>query len=180
LGDKSPKHREKTMKIRAVVILVGLAISFALPIFAQEKEDVKPFPFTPIPAGPQLVQQIEAINQKFDEAFNKHDAAAVGELYTANAVQTTPGESFSGREAIKGYREAIKGYITDLFQRHNPSDRVTKMSYVYAFGSDLCALGGRTVTIDGSRKFGGYLVIVYTFVGGTWKIRSSVFKYPTS
>ena len=64
LGDKSPKHREKTMKIRAVVILVGLAISFALPIFAQEKEDVKPFPFTPIPAGPQLVQQIEAINQE--------------------------------------------------------------------------------------------------------------------
>jgi hypothetical protein len=28
---------------------------FALPIFAQEKEDVKPFPFTPIPAGPQPV-----------------------------------------------------------------------------------------------------------------------------
>ena len=161
------------MKIRAIVILIGLAISLALPIFAQEKEDVKPFPFTPIPAGPQLVQQIEAINQKFDEAFNKHDAAAVGELYTANAVQTTPGESFSGRAAIKGY-------ITDLFQRHNPSDRVTKMSYIYAFGGDLCALGGWTVTIDGCRKFGGYLVIVYTFVGGTWKIRASVFKYPTS
>jgi hypothetical protein len=91
----------------------------------------------------------------------------------SNAVQTTPGGSFSGREAIEGY-------ITDLFQRHNPTDRVTKMSYVYAFGGDLCALGGWTVTIDGNRKFGGYLVIVYTFVGGTWKIRSSVFKYPTS
>jgi uncharacterized protein (TIGR02246 family) len=173
LGDKSPKHREKTMKIRAIVILLGLAISFALPIFAQEKEDVKPFPFTPIPAGPQLVQQIEAINQQFDEAFNKHDAAAVGDLYTSNAVQMTPQGSFSGREAIEGY-------ITDLFQRHNPSDRVTKMSYVYAFGGDLCALGGWTVTIDGSRQFGGYLAIVYTFVGGTWKIRASVFKYPTS
>jgi hypothetical protein len=74
------------MKFRAVVILVGLAISFALPIFAQEKEDVKPFPFTPIPAGPQLVEQIEAINQKFDEAFNKHDAAAVSALYTSNAA----------------------------------------------------------------------------------------------
>jgi uncharacterized protein (TIGR02246 family) len=161
------------MKIRAVVILVGLAISFALPIFAQENEHVKPFPFTPIPAGPQLVQQIEAINQKFDEAFNKHDAAAVSALYTSNAVQTTPQGSFSGREAIEGY-------ITNLFQRHNPSDRVTKMSYIYAFGGDLCALGGWTVTIDGSRKFGGYLTIVYTFVGGTWKIRASVFKYPTS
>jgi ketosteroid isomerase-like protein len=159
------------MKIRAVVILIGWAISFALLVFAQEKEDVKPFPFTPIPAGPQLVQQIEALNQKFEEAFNKHDAAAVGALYTSNAVQ--PQGSFSGREAIEGY-------ITDLFERHNPFDRVTKMSYVYAFGGDLCALGGWTVTIDGSRKFGGYLAIVYTFVGGTWKIRASVFKYPTS
>jgi uncharacterized protein (TIGR02246 family) len=167
------KTGNKTMKIRAVVILIGLAISFALPIFAQEKDDVKPFPFTPIPAGPQLVLQIEAINQKFDQAFNKHDAAAVGALYTANAVQMTPGGSFSGREAIVGY-------IADLFQRHNPSDRVTKMTYVYAFGGDLCALGGWTVTIDGSRNFGGYLAVVYTLVGGTWKIRTSVFKYPTS
>jgi hypothetical protein len=30
------------MKIRAVVILVGLAISFALPAFAQEKEEANP------------------------------------------------------------------------------------------------------------------------------------------
>jgi hypothetical protein len=79
-----------------------LAISLALPTFAEEKEDVKPFPFTPVPAGPQLVQQIEAINQKFDEAFNKHDATAVGVLYTANAVQTTPQGSYSGRESIQG------------------------------------------------------------------------------
>ena len=86
------------MKNRLVPALVGSAIS-ALPIFAQEKEDVKPFPFTPMPAGPQLVQQIEAINQKFDEVFNKHDAAAVGALYTSDAVQTTPQGSFSGREA---------------------------------------------------------------------------------
>jgi hypothetical protein len=34
------KTSGKTMKIRAVIILVGMAISFALPIFAQEKEGV--------------------------------------------------------------------------------------------------------------------------------------------
>jgi uncharacterized protein (TIGR02246 family) len=158
------------MKIPLLLALVGMAISFALPIFAQEKEEVKPFPFSPIPAGPQLVQQIEAINQKFDEAFNKHDAAAVGALYTSNAVQTTPQGSFSGREAIEGY-------ITDLFQRHNPTDRVTKMTYIYAFGGDLCALGGWAVTIDSTKTFGGYLVNVYTSAGSSWKIRASVFKY---
>ena len=160
------------MKIRLVAALVGFAISFALPIFAQEKEEVKPFPFTPIPAGPQLVQQIEATNQKFDEAFNKHDAAAVGALYTANAVLATPRGMFSGREAIEKY-------FTDVFQRFNPSDRVTKVSYVYAFGGDLCAIGGWTL-VWGPQQGGGYLVNVYTPVGGTWKIRASVFKYPTS
>jgi hypothetical protein len=90
------------MKTRPLPVLLGLAICLALPIFAQGKKDVKPFPFNAIPAGPQLVQQIEALNQKFDEVFNKHDAVAVGALYTANAVQSTPQGSFSAREAIEG------------------------------------------------------------------------------
>jgi hypothetical protein len=44
----------------------------AVPAFAQEKEEVNPFPFRAIAAGPQLIQQLEAINLKFDEAFNKY------------------------------------------------------------------------------------------------------------
>ena len=44
-------------------------------------------------------------------------------------------------------------------------------------GGDLCAIGGWTVTINGTGKFGGYLVNVYTPTGATWKIRASVFKY---
>jgi hypothetical protein len=113
--------------------LVWLAISFALPIFAQEKEEVKPFPFTPIPAGPQLVQQIEAINRKFDEAIDKHVAA----FFTANGTLVTPQGIFSGRDSIAKY-------FTDDFQRWNPSDQITKLSYVYAFGDDLCGIGGLT------------------------------------
>src|SRR5690349_15840082 len=128
------------MKIRALLILIGLAISSALVAFAQQKEEVNPIPFRAIAAGPQLIQQLEAINLKFDEAFNKHDATAVGALYIPNAVQVTPVGSFSGREAIEGY-------VTDLFQRHNPTDRVTKISCVYGMGGDLCAIGGWTVTI---------------------------------
>ena len=158
------------MKIRSVVALAGLTISIAMPAFAEEKEEVNSFLFRAIAASPQIVQQLEAISLKFDEAFNKHDATAVGALYTANAVQVTPVGTFSGRDAIEGY-------ITDLFQRHNPTDRITKISYVYARGGDLCAIGGWTVTMDGTQKFGGYLVNVYTLAGATWKIRASVFKY---
>jgi ketosteroid isomerase-like protein len=166
------QQREKPMKSRAVLTLVGLTISFALPTFAQEKEEVNSFPFRPIAASPQIVQQLEAINLKFDQAFNAHDAAAAVALFTVNSVQVTPVGEFSGREAIGKY-------FTDLFQRFNPSDRITKMSYVYAFGGDLCAVGGWTVTLSGPRQFGGYLINVYTPVGSTWKIRASVFKYPT-
>jgi hypothetical protein len=59
------------MKIRAVVILIGLAISFALVAFAQEKEEVNPFPFRAIAASPQIVQQLEAINLKFDGSIQQ-------------------------------------------------------------------------------------------------------------
>jgi ketosteroid isomerase-like protein len=49
-----------------------------------------PFPFGAIQAKPEIVQQLEAINEKWDEAFNKHDAAAVAAFYTANAILVTP------------------------------------------------------------------------------------------
>jgi ketosteroid isomerase-like protein len=158
------------MKTRLVVALVGLAISLALPAFAQEKEEVNPFPFRAVAASPELVHQLEAVNLKLDEAFNKHDAAAVAELYTANAVQVTPVGIFSGREAIEKF-------FTDVFQRFTPSDHVRKMSYVYAFGGDLCAIGGWTDIEHGSQPFGGYFITVFTHPVDTWKIRAEVNKY---
>jgi len=153
----------------------GLAIGFAVPAFAQEKAATPavPNPFQPIPAGPALVQQLEAINDRFDEASNKHDAAAVAALYTANATLVTPLGIFSDRNAIEKY-------FTDVFQRYNPSDHSTKINYVYAFGGDLCAIGGWTLTVNGSQRGGGYLINVYTPVRDTWKIRASVFKYATN
>jgi type II secretory pathway pseudopilin PulG len=59
------------MKIRSVVALVGLAISFALPTFAQQKDTV----------DPKIEQQIRALAQKYDEAINKHDSVAIASLY---------------------------------------------------------------------------------------------------
>jgi ketosteroid isomerase-like protein len=76
------------MKIRLVVALVGLAISFAVPAFAQQKDT----------AASQIDEQIV---KKFDEAFNNGDAAAVAALYTEDAVQVTPQGPVFGREAIE-------------------------------------------------------------------------------
>jgi len=58
------------MKIRLVVALAGLAMSFALPAFAQQKDTV----------DPKIEQQIRVLAAKYDEAINKQDAAAVAAL----------------------------------------------------------------------------------------------------
>jgi ketosteroid isomerase-like protein len=162
------------MKIRLLLALVGLAVSFALPIFAQEKAATPavPNPFQPIPAGPSLVQQIEAINEKFDEAFNKHDASAVAAFYTTNAILSSP-------LAVASGPSEIEKYYRNLFERFSPTDNSTRMNYVFAFGGDLCAMGGSTVTVNGHQQAGGYQLNVYTPVRGTWKIRAAVSKYAT-
>jgi ketosteroid isomerase-like protein len=162
------------MKIRSVVVLVGLAISFALPILAQEKEEANPFLYRAILASPQLAQQLDVINRQLDEAFNKHDAVAAAALFTTNATLVAPLGIFSRRDGIEKH-------FTDVFQRFNPSDQLTKISYVYAFADDLCAIGGRTVTANPGYPLqtGGYLIRVYTRVGDTWKIRVEVDKYRT-
>jgi len=85
------------MKIRLLLFLVGLAISFALPTFAQQKDVV----------DPKARQQIEAALMKFDDAFNKHDASAIAALYTPYAIQVGKADQVNRRHtgvAVKNLR----------------------------------------------------------------------------
>jgi hypothetical protein len=64
------------MKMRLLLTLAGLAIGFAVPTFAQEKDTV----------DPEVRQQIEAAVKKHQEAYNRYDAAAYAALYTRDAI----------------------------------------------------------------------------------------------
>ena len=55
------------MKMRLLLALAGLTISFALPTIAQEKEEV----------NPKILAGIQANDKAYDDAFNKHDVAAI-------------------------------------------------------------------------------------------------------
>ena len=102
------------MKFRSVVALVGLAIGFAWPTFAQQKGTV----------DPQIDQQIHALAQKYDEAINKHDPAAVAALYTQDAVRVTAlnDGTFHGRQAIE------KAYAKYDFGRWQVTNYFTKVT----------------------------------------------------
>jgi ketosteroid isomerase-like protein len=88
------------MKIRLVVALVGLAISFALPAFAQQKEPS---------LSEQDREQILAIGKKNDDAWSKSDAAALAALFTEDAVFVTPGGDALGQ---RRYKNVIRTFST--------------------------------------------------------------------
>jgi len=96
------------MKTRLLGALAGLAISFALPSFAQQTN-------TP---DPQLRQALLALAKKFEEARNNNDADALAALFTKDAVLI---EEFG---PVYG-REAFKKHYADLFQNVHFSNNRT-------------------------------------------------------
>ena len=79
---------KETMKIRLAVALVGLAISFVLPIFAQQIN----------PPDPQLRQKLVDVIAKHADAINKNAAAA---CFTQDAVYVTDRGPVNGPDAIE-------------------------------------------------------------------------------
>jgi uncharacterized protein (TIGR02246 family) len=116
------------MKIRLLSALAGLVIGFPAPAFAQEQNTV----------DPEVRQQIEAVNMKYDEAYNKNDAAAIVARYTQDAVEVWgwPGGSMaSGRQAIE---ERYK--IRFASTASTPGTLSRKLVEVRAIGNDICAI----------------------------------------
>ena len=148
------------MKIPLVVALVGLAISFALPTFAQQKDTV----------DPKIAQQIRALAMKYEEAFNRQDPAAVAALYAEDGVNVTPhAGTFHGRQAIEEH------YAKRYFQEYPSKNMFTNVDRVVAVGNDVRVIGrwsdifqqqgGGAIQADG--RFSWVLVRE----GDTWKIR---------
>ena len=116
------------MKIRSAVALVGLAISFALPTFAQAQNTV----------APQVREEIEALSKKFQEAYDKHDAAAIAALYTEDAVEVRSWPAAQGGGTFSG-RKAIERMFVDHFEKH-PGKVVSELVNAYMTGQGVCVI----------------------------------------
>src|SRR6516162_2081163 len=159
------------MKIHLILTIAGLAISFALPTFAQEKDAA---------VDPQIVQQLHAIGKKSDEAFLKGDAAALAALYTEDAVYVTDTGPIRGRHAIE------KCYA-DRFQevRYFSHDTKYDPTSPHPIGTDGNAVwenGEWTGTIFlqgedcGPHQFRGYFESINVREGNTWRVCMSTFS----
>ena len=97
------------MKIRSLLSLVGLAISFAMPVFAEVQTAV----------DPEVRQQIEAAFTKYHEAYNKYDAAAVADFYTLNAIE------YLGRRVWLWVSKPSKRGMQSCSRRSQPSSHLS-------------------------------------------------------
>ena len=141
------------MKIRLLLLTLGwLVISFATPALAEEKKEV----------NPEVRQQIEALLVKGDEAYNKHDAAALAAGFTEDAVFVGgggPGPHY-GRQAIE-QRIAL-----DMASSPGELSQSHELLQVYELGIDVCAISKFTVG-----QWKRYAVFLFVREADGWKIR---------
>ena len=155
------------MKIRLLGPLVGLVISFALPIFAQQKETV----------DPQTIEQLIAFGKKYDEAQNNNDAAALAALFTEDAVFVTDTGTVYGRQAIEKW-------FADDFQEWRHSNKLTKGDQnpprIIGTADNIASSGEWSVTIQGKTgdpiQLKGHFSSILTREGNDWKIRMSTWN----
>jgi uncharacterized protein (TIGR02246 family) len=150
------------MKIRYLLAAVGMAIVFAVPAFAQQEDTV----------DPQVAEQVRAFAAKYDEAFNKNDATALGALFSEDAVLSGLHGKFNGRQAIENF------HSQQVFARWHANNRVTTVDRVVSVSDEVNSSGrwSETVQSNGSKNVGGIYLWVLIRDGDSWKIRIATYS----
>jgi ketosteroid isomerase-like protein len=156
------------MKIRSLLALAGLAISFAVPTFAQQTN-------TP---DPKLRDQMLAFAKKYDQIWNNNDAVALAALFTDDAIEVTNIGPIYGREALE------KNWA-DLFQKVHFSNHVSTVDQysphvIGNAGNEVWMNGEYSMTLKGE-NFGpveqkGYWCLILVRDGDAWKPRLQIWN----
>jgi hypothetical protein len=135
------------MKTCLILAVAGWAIGLAVPTFAQEQKAV----------APEVRQQIEAVFVKFQDAYNKRNAAGIGSLLTQDATELRSWQGWAiGQEAM------VKRFESDF--AGNPGKMVNTIVQMYPIGNAVCVIGDTAV---GTWK--GQTATIYVRDGDSWK-----------
>jgi ketosteroid isomerase-like protein len=150
------------MKTRLAIPLLGLAISFALPTYAQQRN-------TP---DPKLRERFISCFKALIDALDKSDAAASAANFTEDAVLVTPYGPVFGQQAIQAwYADLLKTVqlSIDFFPVDEDSPHVLGRA-----GNELWATGkcsGTAKGLNGSVLGKGYWSAIDIREGDDWKFQ---------
>jgi uncharacterized protein (TIGR02246 family) len=148
------------MKMRLLVALTGLVISFAVPTFAQQKDT----------GDTKIAQQIRALAVEYANAFNRHDSAAVAAFFTEAGVRVSGHGETHGRPGI------AKSYAKYEFQDWNCTDLLKRIDRVLTVGNKVIVQGIWSLTYQElgfakpTKPDDGHFSWVLVREGDTWKI----------
>jgi uncharacterized protein (TIGR02246 family) len=125
----------------------------------------------PVAAGAQDKATIQSLSDKFAQAFNAGDAAAVAALYTDDAVILPPGgEMMKGKSAIQAFWKGAAEQLGD--------GKLTTVD-VKPLGSEAAReIGTFSFRTKGSQpqEITGKYVVVWEKVEGDWKLATDIWN----
>jgi uncharacterized protein (TIGR02246 family) len=124
-------------------------------------------------AGPAVAQQaeIEAVNGKWIELFNKGDFAAVASLYTEDATAFPPDAPMvKGRAAIEAMWKQMADQVSD--------PKITTLDVKSLGPSAAREIGTFSLKTKGAapRELTGKYLVVWEKVGSDWKLAADIWN----
>ena len=138
--------------MRKITLVIAIMAVLIPPAFAQKAE-------------------IEAVNTKWMEFFNKGDFAGVASLYTVDATAFPPGSAMvQGRTAIAAMWKSIAEQVSD--------PKVTTLDVKSLGPSAAREIGTFSLKTKGPtpKEVTGKYVVVWEKVGGDWKLAADIWN----
>jgi len=138
--------------MRKTVLVIAFLLALAAPAAAQKA-------------------QIDAINAKWMELFNKGDFAGIAELYTVDAVAFPPGSPMVRGKAAIG--QMWKGMAEQV---GNP--KVTALEVKRLGPATAREIGTFSLTTKGSspKEISGKYLVLWERVRGQWKLAADIWN----
>ena len=138
--------------MRSIALVVAFVAGLMTPAFAQKAE-------------------IEAVNAKWMEFFNKGDFAGLASLYTANATAFPPGAAMvQGRAAIGAMWKSMAEKVGD--------PKLTTLDVKPLGSSAAREIGTFSLKTKGPtpQEVTGKYVVVWEKVGSDWKLAADIWN----
>jgi uncharacterized protein (TIGR02246 family) len=138
--------------MRKVALVFALAAGLITPAFAQQAE-------------------IEAVNAKWMDFFNKGDFAGVASLYTDDATAFPPGSPMvKGRTGIAAMWQGMAEKLSD--------PKVTTLDVKALGPSAVREIGTFSLKTKGPtpQEITGKYVVVWEKIGGDWKLAADIWN----
>jgi uncharacterized protein (TIGR02246 family) len=138
--------------MRMIALVTAFLVGLIAPGFAQQAE-------------------IEAVNAKWIDFFNKGDFAGIGSLYTDDATALPPGSPMAkGRAAIEVMWKSMAEQVDDL--------KLTTLDIKSLGPSAAREIGTFSLKAKGPtpREVTGKYVVVWEKIGNDWKLATDIWN----